>query len=108
MSNNTLDDLNIQFIFGKDSNNNRLFLAKKELLLECIKCLQLKCEEIGEIHQKSNTFFLLFKILIEKVVAHIITPQLPLSIPCCIDWNQRKREWEKFIKERGWEYFLIK
>lgn len=32
----------------------------------------------------------------------------PLSITCCLYWQQKKKEWEQFFQEREWDYFLSK
>ena len=50
-----------------------------------------------------NVPTLLFKFLIDKAMAHIFKPQLVLAIHYYIDWSQRKREWEKLIKEQQWD-----
>lgn len=51
---------------------------------------------------------MLFKFLIDKGVAHIVKPRPPLAIPYFAYWHTIIREWEIFIKEREWEYFLSK
>lgn len=40
---------------------------------------------------------IIFKFLIDKVISHIVKPQPPLAIPCCINWNQQIIEWKYFL-----------
>ena len=52
---------------------------------------------------------LLFKFLIEKGAGHIIEPWPPLrEPPSNTNWVEKQKQWEKFITEREWEYFLRK
>ena len=52
---------------------------------------------------------LLFKFLIEKGAGHIVEPRpLLLDPPSNTNWAEKQKQWEKFIAEREWEYFLSK
>ena len=52
---------------------------------------------------------LLFKLLIEKGVGHIVKPHPSLrKPPLNHNWAEKQKRWEKFIAEREWEYFLSK
>ena len=52
---------------------------------------------------------LLFKFLIEKGVGHIVEPHPSLcELPPNSNWEEKQKEWEKFIAKREWEYFLRK
>ena len=52
---------------------------------------------------------LLFKFLINEGVGHIFEPR-PLLIepPSNTTWAENQKEWENFVEEREWEYFLRK
>ena len=52
---------------------------------------------------------LLFKLVIEKGVGHIIEPRPSLrEPPLNPNWAEKQKRWEKFITEREWKYFLRK
>ena len=52
---------------------------------------------------------LLFRFLIEKGVGHIVEPHPSLrEPPPNSNWAEKQNQWEKFIVEREWEYFLSK
>ena len=52
---------------------------------------------------------LLFKFLIEKGAGHIVEARPPLrEPPSNTTWVEKQKQWEKFIAEREWEYFLSK
>ena len=52
---------------------------------------------------------LLFKFLIKKGAGHIVEPPPPLyEQPSNTNWAEKQKNWEKFIAEREWEYFLRK
>ena len=52
---------------------------------------------------------LLFKVMIEKGVGHIVEPHPSLhEQPPNTNWTKKQRKSEKFIAEREWEYFLSK
>ena len=59
-----------------------------------------------------NLFFmlpmLLHKFLIEKGVGHIVETRPPLTHRPNTNWQEREKAWERFIKEREWEYFIRK
>ena len=52
---------------------------------------------------------LLFKFLIEKGAGHIVEARpLLREPPSNTNWAEKQKQWEKFIAEREWEYFLSK
>ena len=51
---------------------------------------------------------LLQKFLIDKGVGHIVEPRPLLGQHPNMNWEERQKAWERFIKEREWEYFLHK
>ena len=51
---------------------------------------------------------LLHKFLIDKGMGHIVEPQPMLGQHPNMNWEEHEKAWERFIKEREWEYFLHK
>ena len=52
---------------------------------------------------------LLFKLLIQKGVGHILEPHPSLhKLTSNSNWVEKQKKWEKFIAKREWEYFLNK
>ena len=49
---------------------------------------------------------LLFKLLINKGVAHIVEPRPPLVEPRSNNDRERIRQWEKFVKNQEWKQFV--
>ena len=116
-----IKDWNNMLLMHKLSNNGQINLSKWFEKIVDDFCEEKEIEEHtsfnhvkyrfhDDLHDSflCTIFTLLFKFLIDKGVTHIINPRLPLAIPYCTDWLQRKRDWEKFIKECEWEYFLSK
>ena len=60
-------------------------------------------------HFLCSLLTLLFKLLISKGLGHIFKPHLLLiELLSNKTWEEKQKEWEKFVQEREWEYFIRK
>ena len=52
---------------------------------------------------------LFFKFFIKRGANHIVEPcPLLITLPTNTNYEAKQKEWEKFVQEREWEYFLNK
>ena len=60
-------------------------------------------------HFLCSFHILLFNFFIDKGVGHIVEPRLLLiEPPSKKNWVAKQKEWEKFVEEGEWEYFIRK